>query len=156
MRKRHSIRPGIFHLRKPLPVSDERTIRTHWPIDRRIAEADCGNKHLGDKYATKIINHELVTAMGEVLYYEILSIYFARQPQQPQHKDRKDHVFQNFIISLYQNHRMEREVTYYAQEQYLTPRYFRQSSKRNRAFRPCSGSFAWSLPTPNRCSVPRT
>jgi AraC-like DNA-binding protein len=62
--------------------------------------------------------------MGEVLYYEILSIYFARQPQQPQHKDRKDHVFQNFIISLYQNHRMEREVTYYAQEQYLTPRYF--------------------------------
>lgn len=72
----------------------------------------------------KIINHELVTAMGEVLYYEILSIYFARQPQQPQHKDRKDHVFQNFIISLYQNHRMEREVTYYAQEQYLTPRYF--------------------------------
>ena len=54
--------------------------------------------------------------MGEVLYYEILSIYFARQPQQPQHKDRKDHVFQNFIISLYQNHRMEREVTYYAQE----------------------------------------
>lgn len=72
----------------------------------------------------KIINRELVTAMGEVLCYEILSIYFARYPQQPQHKDRKNHVLQNFMVSLYQNHRMEREVTYYAQEQYLTPRYF--------------------------------
>lgn len=72
----------------------------------------------------KIINRELVTAMGEVLCYGILSIYFARYPQQPQHKDRKNHVLQNFMVSLYQNHRMEREVTYYAQEQYLTPRYF--------------------------------
>lgn len=104
----------------------------------------------------KIINRELVTAMGEVLCYEILSIYFARHPQQPQHKDRKNHVLQNFMVSLYQNHRTEREVTYYAQEQYLTPRYFRRSSKRNRASRPCSGSFAWSLPTPNRCFVPQT
>ena len=60
----------------------------------------------------KIINRELVTAMGEVLCYEILSIYFARYPQQPQHKDRKNHVLQNFMVSLYQNHRMEREVTY--------------------------------------------
>mgnify|MGYP000824827802 FL=1 len=72
----------------------------------------------------KIINRELVTATGEVLCYEILSIYFARHPQQPQHKDRKNHVLQNFMVSLYQNHRTEREVTYYAQEQYLTPRYF--------------------------------
>ena len=64
----------------------------------------------------KIINRELVTAMGEVLCYEILSIYFARHPQQPQHKDRKNHVLQNFMVSLYQNHRTEREVTYYAQE----------------------------------------
>lgn len=72
----------------------------------------------------KIINRELVTAMGEVLCYEILSIYFAHNPQQAQHKDRKNRIFQNFIVSLYQNHRTEREVTYYAQEQYLTPRYF--------------------------------
>lgn len=41
----------------------------------------------------KIINRELVTAMGEVLCYEILSIYFARYPQQPQHKDRKTMYF---------------------------------------------------------------
>lgn len=78
----------------------------------------------GTNTQQKIINRELVTAMGEVLCYEILSIYFAHNPQQAQHKDRKNRIFQNFIVSLYQNHRTKREVTYYAQEQYLTPRYF--------------------------------
>lgn len=107
-----------------MSVVVERTIYVHRPTDRRTAKANRYNEHCSHQYTTKIINRELVTAMGEVLCYEILSIYFARYPQQPQHKDRKNHVLQNFMVSLYQNHRMEREVTYYAQEQYLTPRYF--------------------------------
>lgn len=89
-------------------------------LQRRIATTSAATANAQQK----TINHELVTAMGEVLYYEILTAYFALEPRQTPPKDRKDLVFQNFLISLYQKHRTEREVTYYAQEQYLTPRYF--------------------------------
>ena len=89
-------------------------------LQKRIASASNSSMNARQR----LIYNELLMAMGEVLYYEILTVYFAHEPQQTTSKDRKDHIFQNFLISLYQKHRTEREVTYYAQEQYLTPRYF--------------------------------
>lgn len=67
---------------------------------------------------------ELLSSMGQVLCYEILDIYLSHKPIELFSLDRKDRIFQNFMISLYHNHRTERDVAFYAQQQYLTPRYF--------------------------------
>lgn len=37
---------------------------------------------------------------------------------------RKDEVLQKFVSMLYRNYRTEHEVTYYAEQQFLTTRYF--------------------------------
>ena len=74
--------------------------------------------------ARRTIYHEQLLLMFRILCYDILDIYLAGNPLQPVSNDHKERIFQKFIISLYHNHRKEREVTFYAQEQYLTPRYF--------------------------------
>ncbi|MDE7070154.1 MAG: helix-turn-helix transcriptional regulator [Alistipes sp.] len=74
--------------------------------------------------ARRTIYHEQLLLLFRILCYDILDIYLAGNPLQPVSNDRKERIFQKFIISLYHNHRKEREVTFYAQEQYLTPRYF--------------------------------
>ena len=37
---------------------------------------------------------------------------------------RKDKTFQNFLVSLYQNFNIHRDVRFYAEQQCITPRYF--------------------------------
>ncbi|MGM9760016.1 MAG: AraC family transcriptional regulator [Parabacteroides sp.] len=67
---------------------------------------------------------ELIKSMGHVVFYEVLNIYFANRPQQPIPNDRKDLIFQNFMLSLYQYYQKERDVAFYARLQHITPRYF--------------------------------
>lgn len=40
------------------------------------------------------------------------------------HNSRKDEVLQKFVATLYRKYRTEHEVSYYAEQQYLTSRYF--------------------------------
>lgn len=145
-----------MHLRKSMSVVVERTIYVHRPTDRRTAKANRYNEHCSHQYTTKDHQPRIGDRDGRGTLLRDTKYLFRTLSPATAAQRSENHVLQNFMVSLYQNHRMEREVTYYAQEQYLTPRYFRRSSKRNRASRPCSGSFAWSLPTPNRCSVPQT
>lgn len=67
---------------------------------------------------------ELVKSMGQTFCYEILNAYFANQPLQPLPQDKKDLIFQNFMLSLFHSYRKERDVSYYAQKQHISPRYF--------------------------------
>ena len=67
---------------------------------------------------------ELVKSMGQTFCYEILNIYFTNQPLQPLPQDKKDLIFQNFMLSLYRSYRKERDVNYYAKKQHISPRYF--------------------------------
>ena len=62
--------------------------------------------------------------MGQTICYEILNIYFTNQPLHPLLQDKKDLIFQNFMLSLYRFYRRERDVTFYAKLQHITPRYF--------------------------------
>lgn len=67
---------------------------------------------------------ELIKSMGQTICYEILNIYFTNQPLHPLLQDKKDLIFQNFMLSLYRFYRRERDVTFYAKLQHITPRYF--------------------------------
>jgi len=62
--------------------------------------------------------------LGESLVQEIFFCYFSNHVQMDAALDSRDQTVQNFIISLMKYHKQQREVKYYAQEQYLTPRYF--------------------------------
>lgn len=67
---------------------------------------------------------ELIKSMGQTLCYEVLNIYFTNQPLQPLSQTKKDVVFQNFMLALFRYYRRERDVSFYAGMQHITPRYF--------------------------------
>lgn len=62
--------------------------------------------------------------LGEALIQEVFFCYFSTHVQQNTTMDSRDKTVQAFIISLMEKHKRQREVKSYAQEQYLTPRYF--------------------------------
>lgn len=84
---------------------------------------------------SRIIYGHLLSSLGKALCCEIAEAYFFNHPIQPLKQDRKDRIFQNFILSLFQNFRVHHSVCFYAAEQCLTPRYFstivREKSGRN-------------------------
>ena len=67
---------------------------------------------------------ELIKSWGQVICYELLNIYFNNEPQTPLPQDKKDKIFQNFMITLYRYYHQERDVTFYANKQCLSARYF--------------------------------
>ncbi len=67
---------------------------------------------------------ELIKSMGQTLCYEVLNMYFANQPLRPLAQSKKDVVFQNFMLALFRYYRRERDVSFYANMQHITPRYF--------------------------------
>lgn len=68
---------------------------------------------------------ELIISMGTTLLFETLDIYLTNNPvTHTVNMDRNDTIVQNFFISLYHNYKTEREVTFYASQQCMTPSYF--------------------------------
>lgn len=69
-------------------------------------------------------HEKTLQSLKQTVGFFILDIINYSTPIVPQRQDRKDVVFQKFILSLFNNYNTEREVSYYAAEQCLTPRYF--------------------------------
>ena len=67
---------------------------------------------------------ESLAKLGEVLLYEVFFYFFANQPVAHCVMDMKGVVFQNFLTTLMQMYKKEREVAFYASEQSITSRYF--------------------------------
>ena len=67
---------------------------------------------------------ELLKSVCQTVIFELLNIYFINQPIHPVAQSKKDIIFQNFILMLFNSYRTERNVAYYAAKQQLTPRYF--------------------------------
>lgn len=86
----------------------------------RINAEDCQKEN--DQY--QHLKLELIKSMGQTICYEILNMYFTNQPLQPLQQGKKDVVFQNFMLSLFRFYRKERDVSFYARMQHITPRYF--------------------------------
>lgn len=87
----------------------------------RINAEDCQKENVQYQH----LKLELIKSMGQTICYEILNMYFTNQPLQPlQQGKKKDVVFQNFMLSLFRFYRKERDVSFYARMQHITPRYF--------------------------------
>ena len=86
----------------------------------RINAEDCQKENVQYQH----LKLELIKSMGQTICYEILNMYFTNQPLQPLQQGKKDVVFQNFMLSLFRYYREERDVSFYARMQHITPRYF--------------------------------
>lgn len=86
----------------------------------RINAEDCQKENVQYQH----LKLELIKSMGQTICYEILNMYFTNQPLQPLQQGKKDVVFQNFMLSLFRFYRKERNVSFYARMQHITPRYF--------------------------------
>lgn len=76
-----------------------------------------------DGYTSKI-QLAIIAMLGRALCYQIISFYFEKTTITPVKQERKDLIFQNFMVSLNRNYREHRDVRFYADEQYLSARYF--------------------------------
>ena len=70
------------------------------------------------------LQNELVKSFGQLLFCELMTIYYARKTMQPVSRSRKDLIFQHFLLTLFRSYRRERDVAFYAREQNLSVRYF--------------------------------
>ena len=86
----------------------------------RINAEDCQKENVQYQH----LKLELIKSMGQTICYEILNMYLTNQPLQPLQQGKKDVVFQNFMLSLFRFYRKERDVSFYARMQHITPRYF--------------------------------
>lgn len=67
---------------------------------------------------------QILSALAQAFCYEVIDVYITNRSMQPMKQTRKDKTFQNFLVSLYQNFHIHRDVQFYAEQQSLTPRYF--------------------------------
>lgn len=74
--------------------------------------------------AHRTLKLELIKSMGQTVCYEIFDMYFSSHPQPSRPKDKRDAVFHEFMVALFHHYRRERDVTFYAHLQHLSPRYF--------------------------------
>lgn len=86
----------------------------------RINAEDCQKENVQYQH----LKLELIKSMGQTICYEILNMYFTNQPLQPLQQGKKDVVFQNFMLSLFRFYRKERDVSFYARMQHITPPLF--------------------------------
>ena len=114
----------LFMRKHPcISLSDKQRIHLEYLLDNlqeRIGAEDVLEVNLQQQRLTL----ELIKSMGQTFCYEILNMYFANQPMQPLPQNKKDVIFQNFMLALFRLYRKERDVAYYAKMQHITPRYF--------------------------------
>ncbi len=70
------------------------------------------------------IVYQILLGLMKALCYQIMYEYFSGKPAQSIVMDRQDTIFQKFMASLHKNYTKNRQVTFYAQESCLSPRYF--------------------------------
>ena len=80
--------------------------------------------HIVSTPQQKRLAFELIKSICQTVIFELLNIYFINQPIHPLLQDKKEMIFQNFIVLLFSHFHHERNVSFYAEKQGLTPRYF--------------------------------
>ncbi len=69
-------------------------------------------------------HNQMILSLIDAVGFEIFDILHSCRPIAPHKQDRKEIIFQKFLLSLFSHCTSKREVAFYAAEQYLTPRYF--------------------------------
>lgn len=96
---------------------------------------------------------ELIKSWGQVICYELLNIYFNNEPQTPLPQDKKDKIFQNFMITLIDIIVRNVMLLFMQTSNACPPDIFLLSSRRNQGAVLCSGLYRMSLQKPNICSI---
>lgn len=119
-----NVESQLFMRKNPcVSLSDEQCAHFEHLLNNlwdRINAEDCQKENVQYQH----LKLELIKSMGQTICYEILNMYFTNQPLQPLQQGKKDVVFQNFMLSLFRFYRKERDVSFYARMQHITPRYF--------------------------------
>lgn len=119
-----NVESQLFMRKNPcVPLSGEQCAHFEYLLNNlwdRINAEDCQKENVQYQH----LKLELIKSMGQTICYEILNMYFTNQPLQPLQQGKKDVVFQNFMLSLFRFYRKERDVSFYARMQHITPRYF--------------------------------
>lgn len=106
-----------------LTLSEEQLKRIH-EMSAMLEERQERFTTLPVQSPARPILYKQILNLVEAYINELMYDYSCGDETVPETQDNKDKVFQNFMISLLKNYKKEREVTYYAQEQFLSPRYF--------------------------------
>ena len=97
----------LFMRKHPcISLSDKQRAHLEYLLDNlreRIEAEDVQEVNLQQQRLTL----ELIKSMGQTFCYEILNMYFANQPMQPLPQNKKDVIFQNFMLSLFRLYRKE-------------------------------------------------
>jgi len=72
----------------------------------------------------RTLHLELQKTLVETVYYELLCLILKNHRLGNVPRSKHDEVFLKFLISLFKNYKKEREVSFYANEQCISPRYF--------------------------------
>lgn len=127
-----NVESQLFMRKNPcVSLSDEQCAHFEYLLNNlwdRINAEDCQKENVQYQH----LKLELIKSMGQTICYEILNMYFTNQPLQPLQQGKKDVVFQNFMLSLFRFYRKERDVSFYARMQHITPRYFYHHQGENR------------------------
>ena len=119
-----NVESQLFMRKNPcVSLSDEQCAHFEYLLNNlwdRINAEDCQKENVQYQH----LKLELIKSMGQTICYEILNMYLTNQPLQPLQQGKKDVVFQNFMLSLFRFYRKERDVSFYARMQHITPRYF--------------------------------
>lgn len=115
---------GLFIRNHPFTTLNELQFKelSHWMILLRERLKRVENSPQEKGLAN--LDHSLLKSLSYVVYYELIRCFVANEPILPIPQDRKDVIFRNFLFSLALNYHTQREVSFYAAEQHLTPRYF--------------------------------
>lgn len=119
-----NVESQLFMRRHPcISLSKEQCVHLEYLLNNlweRIKTEDSEEGNLQYQH----LKMELIKSMGQTLCYEILNMYFVNKPLQPLPQSKKDAIFQNFMLALFRFYRKERDVSFYARMQHITPRYF--------------------------------
>ncbi len=85
---------------------------------RRDALVQCDNEDIAE-----VLRQQLI-ALSEAYVFELISYYFLAHDNAPKPANRRSTVFQNFMITLTRHFKQQRSITFYAQAQHLSVRYF--------------------------------
>lgn len=70
------------------------------------------------------IVYQILLGLMKALCYQIMYEYFTGKPAEEISVSHSDVIFQKFMASLHKNYMKSRQVSFYAQESYLSSRYF--------------------------------
>lgn len=115
---------SLLHVRRHpcIALTDEQAARFGQLTETLRERIRCEEKNPTPPH--RRLTAALLKSMGETLIYEMLILYFANRPAEALPLDKKDQVFQNFMIALSRFYHQERDVAFYARLQHITPRYF--------------------------------